>query len=78
VDDPGAAVRASLDHRARRDRQVRAALAAGHRTVEAIAESIYDGLDPRLMAAARANVRAHLDKLAADGVAVERDGWRTL
>ena len=50
-----------------RERQVVAALAAGHRTVEAIAESIYDGLEPGLMPAARENVRAHLEKLAADG-----------
>ena len=53
------------------------ALNAGHGTVEAIAESIYDGLDPALMAAARENVRAHLDKLVAEGRAiVEGDRWR--
>ena len=55
-----------------------AAIEAGHRTVEEIAESIYDGLDPRLMPAARENVRAHLEKLAADGIAADRGGWRTL
>jgi hypothetical protein len=45
--------------------------------VEAIAGSIYDGLDPALMPAARENVRAHLDKLEADGVAVAEAGrWR--
>ena len=50
-----------------RERQVLAALRPGHATVQAIAESIYDGLDPALMPAARENVRAHLEKLKADG-----------
>jgi glyoxylase-like metal-dependent hydrolase (beta-lactamase superfamily II) len=78
IDDPPAVVHAYLEHRRRRERQVIAALEAGHRTVEAIAESIYDGLEPRLMLAARENVRAHLDKLAADGIAADADGWRLL
>ena len=51
-----------------------AALTAGHATVEAIAESIYDRLEPELMAAARENVRAHLEKLKADGRAIELNG----
>ena len=51
------------------------ALRHGHSTVPAIAESIYDGLDPALMPAASENVRAHLEKLKADGLAVD-DGER--
>lgn len=78
VDDPPALVRWYLEHRRKRERQIVAAIEAGHRTVEAIAESIYDGLEPRLMPAARENVRAHLDKLATDAVAADRDGWRIL
>jgi len=78
IDDPPAVVRSYLEHRRRRERQVIAALEAGHSSVEAIAESIYDGLEPRLMSAARENVRAHLDKLAADGLAADADGWRLL
>jgi glyoxylase-like metal-dependent hydrolase (beta-lactamase superfamily II) len=69
VDDPAEVITAHLDHRRMRERQVVAALGAGHATVEAIAESIYDGLDPALMPAAHENVRAHLEKLQADGVA---------
>ena len=61
-----------------RERQVVAALQAGHATVQAIAESIYDGLDPSLMAAARENVRAHLDKLKAEGRAIDEAGRWTL
>jgi Beta-lactamase associated winged helix domain len=71
-------VRSYLEHRRMREQQVIAAIAAGSRTVETIAESIYDGLEPRLMPAARENVRAHLEKLAADKIAANRDGWRIL
>jgi glyoxylase-like metal-dependent hydrolase (beta-lactamase superfamily II) len=78
VDDPPALVRSYVEHRRKRERQIVAAVTAGHRTVEAITESIYDGLEPRLMPAARENVRAHLEKLAADKVAADRDGWRIL
>ena len=78
VDDPPVLVHWYLEHRRKREGQIVAAIEAGHRTVEAIAESIYDGLEPPLMPAARENVRAHLDKLAADGVAADRDGWRIL
>ena len=76
--DPPALLRSYIEHRRTRERQIVAAIKAGRRSVEEIAESIYDGLDPRLMPAARENVRAHLDKLAADGVAADRGGWRTL
>src|SRR5262249_48006776 len=76
IDDPAHVVRSHLAHRLQRERQVVAALEAGRRTVEAIAESIYDGLAPGLVPAARENVRAHLDKLVSDGVAVNDDGWR--
>jgi glyoxylase-like metal-dependent hydrolase (beta-lactamase superfamily II) len=77
IDDPTAVLIGYLEHRRSRERQVIAALAAGHATVQTIAESIYDGLDPALMPAAHENVRAHLEKLEAEGVAVEEvDGWR--
>jgi glyoxylase-like metal-dependent hydrolase (beta-lactamase superfamily II) len=77
IDDPRRVVGDYLEHRRMRERQVIEALEAGHGTVEAIAESIYDGLDPALMAAARENVRAHLDKLVDEGRAiVEGDRWR--
>lgn len=75
--DPDAVLRGYRAHRLMREQQVIDALAAGHRDVPAIAESIYDGLSPALMPAARENVRAHLDKLIQEGRAVEEDGrWR--
>ena len=76
VDAPVALIDAYLEHRRLRERQVIDALRAGHVTVQAITESIYDGLDPALLAAARENVRAHLEKLQAEGRAFdETDRW---
>src|SRR5437899_2808538 len=74
VDDPAALLSGYLEHRRMRERQVIEALQAGHATVQAIAESIYDGLDPALMAAACENVRAHLEKLRAEGRASAEAG----
>ncbi len=69
VDDPRALITGYLNHRRERERQVIAALRAGYTTVEAIAESIYHDLAPALLPAARENVRAHLEKLRAEGQA---------
>jgi glyoxylase-like metal-dependent hydrolase (beta-lactamase superfamily II) len=77
VDDPPTLLTNYLEHRRRRERQILDALGAGHSTVPAIAESIYDGLDPALLPAAHENVRAHLEKLKAEGVATDESGrWR--
>jgi glyoxylase-like metal-dependent hydrolase (beta-lactamase superfamily II) len=77
IDDPHALISGYLSHRNERERQVIAALRAGHATVEAIAESIYHDLSPALMPAARENVRAHLEKLREEGQAVhDSDRWR--
>jgi glyoxylase-like metal-dependent hydrolase (beta-lactamase superfamily II) len=77
IDDPAAVLTAYLDHRRMRERQVLAALQAGRATVQAIGESIYDGLDPSLIPAAQENVRAHLEKLKTEGRATDEDGrWR--
>jgi len=78
VIDPVGLLTQYLEHRLMREQQVMAALASGRDTVQAIAESIYDGLAPALMPAARENVRAHLDKLQAEGTAFEENGrWKT-
>ncbi len=78
VHEPAALLQAYLDHRRFREDQVLAALGAGRCTVETIAESIYDGLGPELMAAARENVRAHLEKLRTEGRAREHHHAWTL
>jgi glyoxylase-like metal-dependent hydrolase (beta-lactamase superfamily II) len=76
IDDPRAVLAGYIEHRLQRERQVVAALGAGHSTVQAIAESIYDGLAPALMPAAQENVRAHLEKLKAEGRASHaNDRW---
>jgi glyoxylase-like metal-dependent hydrolase (beta-lactamase superfamily II) len=77
IDRPREVLTNYLEHRRMRESQVVEALRAGHATVEAIADSIYHGLDPALMAAARENVRAHLEKLKAEGAASEElQRWR--
>ncbi len=77
IDDPAAVLTEHLAHRRLRERQVIAAVRDGHRDVESIAGVIYRGLDPALMPAARENVRAHLEKLQADGTASGHDGgWQ--
>lgn len=76
IDDPQAVLASYIQHRMEREQQVVDALTAGHTTVQAIAESIYDGLAPALMPAARENVRAHLEKLKAEGRASQvNDRW---
>jgi glyoxylase-like metal-dependent hydrolase (beta-lactamase superfamily II) len=74
IDDPRTVLTGYLEHRRQRERQVVAALRAGHDSVQAIAGSIYDGLAPALLEAARENVRAHLEKLKAEGLAANEDG----
>ena len=73
IDDPQALIRAYIDHRRERERQVLSALAEGLTTVDAIADRIYVGLAPALHAMARESVLAHLLKLADDAV-IERRG----
>jgi len=78
IDDPRAILTGYLAHRRQREAQVLDALRAGQTTVEAIAESIYDGLAPALRPAARENVRAHLEKLKSDRLAAHDDDRWTL
>ncbi|MBI3400560.1 MAG: MBL fold metallo-hydrolase [Acidobacteria bacterium] len=80
IDQPARVLTGYLEHRRRRERQVIDALRAGHASVQAITESIYHGVSLALMAAARENVRAHLEKLKKDGLATnltgDGDRWR--
>jgi len=73
IDDPQAILTGYLTHRRQREAQVVEALRRGHTTVQAIAESIYDGLAPALLPAAQENVRAHLEKLKAEKIAAHDD-----
>jgi hydroxyacylglutathione hydrolase len=77
IDDPAAVLTATLEHRRDRERQVIDALEAGRATVQEIAESIYHGLHPELMGAARETVRAHLEKLRDEGrITPDEDRWK--
>jgi glyoxylase-like metal-dependent hydrolase (beta-lactamase superfamily II) len=77
IEEPRKLLTSYLEHRRLREQQVMDALHAGRRSVQEIAESIYDGLDPALMPAACENVRAHLEKLKAQGLVIdEADRWR--
>jgi glyoxylase-like metal-dependent hydrolase (beta-lactamase superfamily II) len=77
ITDPESVLTSYLDHRRLRERQVLDALLAGRDTVESIAESIYDGLQPALMPAACETVRAHLDKLKKEQRAFEENArWK--
>lgn len=72
VADPEAMLAWQLAHRAAREAQIVAALEAGPADAEALARRIYDGLDPRLLPAARRNVLAHLLALHEAGRAAPR------
>jgi glyoxylase-like metal-dependent hydrolase (beta-lactamase superfamily II) len=76
IDQPDPVLAAYIEHRLARERQVLDALAGGLATVQALAESIYDGLNPALLPAAHETVRAHLEKLRREGRAqVVGDRW---
>lgn len=74
VDDPPALIDAYLAHRAAREGQILAALAAGCLAPAEIVHRIYGALTPSLARAAEDSVLAHLKKLEADRRAAERDG----
>jgi glyoxylase-like metal-dependent hydrolase (beta-lactamase superfamily II) len=77
IDDPSAIISHYLRHRHERERQVMSALGAGVRTIDAIVDRIYVGLDAALVPMARESVLAHLIKLHDEGRARRDDqGWR--
>jgi glyoxylase-like metal-dependent hydrolase (beta-lactamase superfamily II) len=78
VTEVDASLRAAMMHRVRREQQVLAVIEAGHETVPAITQTIYDGLSSALLPAAAENVLAHLEKLREEGAVREEAGrwWR--
>ena len=62
-------VRALASHRRHREILILASLKAGDRTIEAIVDRLYVGLDPRLRGGAARSVFAHLEDLSARGLA---------
>ena len=77
IEDPLALIDHYVTHRRQRELQVLDALAAGAGDVAAIAAWIYRGLDAALVPQAQDSVRAHLVKLAGDGLAEQAGtAWR--
>jgi glyoxylase-like metal-dependent hydrolase (beta-lactamase superfamily II) len=67
VTEPARFVRGLLHHRRMRETTIAERVAAGDRTIPAIVERLYSGLDPKLKGAAALSVFAHLEELVAQG-----------
>lgn len=67
VDDPQAKLAEYIEHRRERERQLIGALERGPATVEALVHAIYTDLDPALVPAAGAQMRAYLIALEQEG-----------
>jgi glyoxylase-like metal-dependent hydrolase (beta-lactamase superfamily II) len=67
IKDPVAVLKRTIENRLIRERQIVDAIRAGDDTVPLIANAVYQALPVELMPAAVENVKAHLDKLKADG-----------
>ncbi|MFC5134624.1 MULTISPECIES: MBL fold metallo-hydrolase [Haloferacaceae] len=67
IEDPNATCERLIDHRIAREERVLAAVEAGAADVDAVLEAAYDKDLTGVADLARATVRAHLEKLAAEG-----------
>jgi glyoxylase-like metal-dependent hydrolase (beta-lactamase superfamily II) len=68
IESPVELIAEYLAHRRMREVQVRECLAQGLTGPDAIVERIYPALPPGLVAAARATIEAHIEKLREDGL----------
>ena len=66
IEQPMELIAEYLAHRRMRETQVRECLSAGLTDPAAIVERLYPGLSSGLLAAARATVEAHIEKLRED------------
>ena len=77
IDNPQRMVRGQLGHRRQREGQILRLLREQERSIEAMVERMYAGLDPRLAPAAARSVLAHLLDLRKRGlVGGEGEIWR--
>mgnify|MGYP000906286569 CR=1 FL=1 len=72
--DPKPLVRGYISHRRMREAAILNRIKEGDRTIGAIVNAVYAGLDPRLHGAAALSATAHLDHLIAQGKLRETDG----
>ena len=68
IRDPAAKLREYRDHRLARERALRAALGAGERSKQRLLEAAWGDVPPMMRPAAALAMRAHLEKLAGEGV----------
>ena len=74
VTDPQAFLRAYLEHRLERERQIVHQIATGNHTIPGIVKVLYAQVDKKLHRPARRSVWSHLRKLVDDGVIATSDG----
>ncbi len=74
VTDPQRYLRALVTHRRQREAAILDRIDAGVTELKAIVNSVYAGLDPKLVGAARLSALAHLQDLTRRGVVVEEGG----
>lgn len=72
VTNPNARLDEYIAHRMQREASIVEAVLMGAGTLERIVESVYSDIDPALRPVAEMSVRAHLEKLVADGVVEDR------
>jgi glyoxylase-like metal-dependent hydrolase (beta-lactamase superfamily II) len=68
IDDPGPVIDWYIAHRMQREQEIIAAVAGGAETLPQVVEAVYSEVDSSLHPLAARSVRAHLRKLADDGV----------
>jgi glyoxylase-like metal-dependent hydrolase (beta-lactamase superfamily II) len=71
VADPQRYLRALIGHRRQREAAILGRLDAGVATLDGIVASVYAGLDPRLVGAARLSALAHLEDMTRRGLVIE-------
>jgi glyoxylase-like metal-dependent hydrolase (beta-lactamase superfamily II) len=74
VDDPAAKLDEYIAHRLGRERRIVAALAAGARTEDELLDAAWDGIPEGLRLPATWTLRAHLEKLRAEGRVLDAGG----
>jgi glyoxylase-like metal-dependent hydrolase (beta-lactamase superfamily II) len=78
IEKPQRLVRGMLGHRKQREGQILRLIRESARSIPAMVERMYAGLDPRLVPAAERSVLAHLYDLQTRGLVIEEgEAWQT-
>ena len=78
IEKPQRLVRGMLGHRKQREGQILRLIREAARSIPAMVERMYAGLDPRLVPAAERSVLAHLYDLQTRGLVIEEgEAWQT-